>query len=93
VTDAVDAAAALGLGFEYGFKNMFFARAGKRFYNDDRNFGGEDGGLYSKGLYGTSLGGGVRLSLNGHPLRFDYSFTALGDLRDIQVFSLEFGGR
>lgn len=93
VTDAVDAAAALGLGVEYGFNNMFFGRLGKRLYNDDRSASDEGGGLYSKGLHGTSLGGGVRLMLNGRPLRFDYSFTALGDLRDIQVFSLEFGGR
>jgi hypothetical protein len=95
VADAVDAAASLGLGFEYGFKNRFFGRIGKKMYNDDRGVSSDQGGgfLYSKGLHGTSLGGGVRLMVNGRPFRFDYSFTALGDLRDIQVFSLEFGGR
>jgi hypothetical protein len=93
VLDAVDAAAALGIGFEYGFKNMFFGRLGKKMYNDDRSAEGDGGGLYSKGLHGMSAGGGIRLMMNGRPLRFDYSFTAQGDLRDIQVFSLEFGGR
>ncbi|HKS07069.1 MAG TPA: PorV/PorQ family protein [Gemmatimonadaceae bacterium] len=95
VTDAVDAAASLGLGVEYGFKNRFFGRIGKKMYNDERSAESNQGGgfLYSKGMHGTSLGGGVRLMVNGRPFRFDYSFTALGDLRDIQVFSLEFGGR
>lgn len=87
INDAVDAASQLGIGIEYGFKNMIFARAGKKFYNDNRNAPGE-----SK-LFGFSGGFGLRIPLNGHPFRFDYSYIALGDLRDIQVFSLEFGGR
>jgi hypothetical protein len=87
INDAVDAASQLGVGVEYGFKNMIFARAGKKFYNDDRKAPGESGS------FGFSGGFGLRIPLNGHPFRFDYSYSALGDLRDIQVFSLEFGGR
>ncbi|HYV98339.1 MAG TPA: hypothetical protein VE967_12840 [Gemmatimonadaceae bacterium] len=88
VNDAVDAASQLGVGFEYGFKNMIFGRVGKRFYNDDRRAPGE-----SSLKFGLSGGFGLRIPLNGHPFRFDYSYVAQGDLRDIQVFSLEFGGR
>jgi hypothetical protein len=87
VNDAVDAASQMGLGVEYGFKNMVFARAGKRFFNDNRK-GPDDGASY-----GMSAGFGFRIPLGGHPFRFDYSYTALGELRDIQVFSLELGGR
>ena len=87
VNDAVDAASQLGLGIEYGFKNMIFLRGGKRFYNDDRKADGESA------AFGFSGGFGIRVPLGGHPFRFDYSYLALGDLRDIQVFSLEFGGR
>jgi hypothetical protein len=88
VNDAVDAAAQLGVGAEYGFKNTVFVRGGKRFYNDGRRADTE-----SSATFGLSGGFGLRIPLNGHPFRFDYSYTALGDLRDIQVFSLEFGGR
>ena len=87
VNDAVDAASQMGIGFEYGFKNMIFARVGKRFYNDQRQAPG------ASGSYGFSGGFGLRIPLNGHPFRFDYSYVSLGDLKDIQVFSLEFGGR
>jgi hypothetical protein len=87
VNDGVDAASQLGIGVEYGFKNMIFARAGKRFYNDDRKAPGESG------AFGMSGGFGLRIPLGGHPFRFDYSYVAQGDLQNIQVFSLEFGGR
>ena len=87
INDAVDAASQLGIGLEYGFKNMVFARAGKRFYNDGRK---PDG---ASGAYSFSGGFGLRIPLGGRSFRFDYSYVALGDLKDIQVFSLEFGGR
>ena len=87
VNDAVDAASQLGIGVEYGFRNTIFARGGKRFYNDSRKPAG------ASAAYGFSGGFGLRIPLAGHPLRFDYSYVSLGDLKDIQVFSLEFGGR
>jgi hypothetical protein len=95
VTDAVDGPAQLALGVEYGFKNTLFVRAGHRFYGDDRapGSGSYQGSGINKAAYGTSLGFGLRLPVNKHPFRFDYSFTALGDLNNIQVFSLEFGGK
>jgi hypothetical protein len=84
VNDAVDLASQLAFGGEYSFRNFFFARGGKKFYNDDRATG-------TKGAYGLSGGAGVRVPVAGRALRFDYSFTSLGDLKDIQVFSFEFG--
>jgi hypothetical protein len=86
--DAVDQSVQAGLGFEYAFKNTVFARGGKRFYNDDRAAPGDDGFGY-----GLSGGFGVRLPVAGRAVRFDYSYTSLGDLSDIQVFSFDFGGR
>ncbi|HSJ63657.1 MAG TPA: PorV/PorQ family protein [Gemmatimonadaceae bacterium] len=82
VSDAVDAAAQLGIGVEYSFRSTFFARAGKRFYGDDRSTG-------SSTKYGLSGGFGLRFPFVGRSARFDYSFTSLGDLKDIQVFSFE----
>jgi len=95
VTDAVDLAAQAAVGLEYGFRNTLFLRGGRRFFSDDRAAKSADqsGFLHGKGFFGTSLGFGLRLPVNKHPFRFDYSYTAMGDLRDIQVFSLEFGGR
>ena len=86
VNDAVDLAPQLAFGGEYGFRNIFFARGGKRFFNDERAAGVE-----TKGSYGLSGGFGLRLPVAGRAARFDYSFTSLGDLQNIQVFSLEFG--
>jgi hypothetical protein len=72
-------------GLEYGMANMLFLRAGKRFYNDDRQIGG------TRGMYGLSGGFGLRLPAGARGLRFDYAYTSLGDLSNVQVFSLEFG--
>jgi hypothetical protein len=82
VTDGVDIATQLGVGAEYGFKNTLFLRAGKRFYNDDRE---ADEGF----AYGMSVGAGFRFDVAGRNVRFDYSFTNVGELQDIQVFSFE----
>jgi hypothetical protein len=87
VNDAVDAAAQAGIGAEYGFKNMVFARAGYRFYNDDRKAPGESS------LFGASAGFGLRYPIAGRPIRFDYSISAQGDLQNTQIFSIELGGR
>ena len=82
VTDGVDIATQLGIGAEYGFRNTLFLRAGKRFYNDDREV---DEGFG----YGTSVGAGLRFGIAGRDVRFDYSFTNVGELQNIQVFSFE----
>jgi hypothetical protein len=86
--DAVDMSVQAGLGLEYGWRNTVFARGGKRFYNDDRAAPGDDGFGY-----GLSGGFGLRLPVAGRAIRFDYSYTSLGDLKDIQVFSFDFSSR
>jgi hypothetical protein len=87
VNDAVDAAAQAALGGEYGFKNIIFARAGYRFFNDDRKAPGESA------LFGASAGFGIRYPIAGRPVKFDYSFSAQGDLQNTQIISIELGGR
>ena len=84
LTDGVDLAAQTGIGVEYSYSNFFFARGGKKFYNDDRSTG-------SSAKYGLSGGFGVRLPIADRDVRFDYSYTSLGDLQNIQIFSFEFG--
>ena len=87
VNDAVDAAAQAAFGAEYGFRNILFARGGYRFYNDDRKAPGESS------LFGASAGFGIRYPIAGRPVRFDYSISAMGDLQNTQIFSIELGGR
>jgi hypothetical protein len=82
--DAIDTDLQMALGAEYTFRNTVFVRGGKRFYNDDRASG-------SRGIYGLSGGLGARLPLGGRALRFDYAYTSLGDLENVQVFSFELG--
>jgi hypothetical protein len=84
--DAVDIAPQLGLGAEYSFRNIVFARAGKHFYNDDRTRG-----MDGAGMYGVSGGFGLRFPLLGRNARFDYSYTSMADLDNVQAFSIEVG--
>jgi hypothetical protein len=84
VNDAIDQASQLAFGAEYAFRNLVFARAGKRFYNDDRATG-------TRGTYGLAGGLGVRLPVGQRALRFDYGYVSLGDLENVQVFSFELG--
>ncbi|MBA3559526.1 MAG: PorV/PorQ family protein [Gemmatimonadaceae bacterium] len=84
VNDAVDLAPQLGIGAEYSFRKLFYLRAGKRFFNDDRSTG-------SSAEYGLSGGFGLRIPVSSRRISFDYSYTSVGDLQNIQVFSFEFG--
>ena len=84
--DAIDTDVQMATGLEYSFANLAFARVGKRFYNDDRAQGG------NSGTYGLSGGLGLRLPIgNERHVRFDYAYTALGELQNVQIFSFEFG--
>ncbi|HKG93179.1 MAG TPA: PorV/PorQ family protein [Gemmatimonadaceae bacterium] len=85
VNDAINTDIQLAFGGEYSFNNVAFLRAGKRFYNDERAIGG------TKGMYGLSSGAGVRLPFRGRAVRFDYAYTSLGELKNVQVFTFEFG--
>ena len=84
VNDAIDTAPQLAFGAEYGFRNLLFLRGGKRFYNDDRATG-------TQGMFGLSGGVGVRLPVRGRGVRFDYGYTSMGDLDNVQVFTFELG--
>ena len=83
--DAIDTNLQFAYGAEYGFKNLAFLRLGKRFYNDDRAMSGKNG------MFGLSGGLGIRLPVNGRGMRFDYAYTNLGELQNVQIFSFEFG--
>jgi hypothetical protein len=82
--DAIDTDLQFAGGLEYSFNNFVFLRGGKRFFNDDRATG-------ERGLYGLSGGLGLRVPFAGRALKFDYAYTSLGDLENVQVFTLGFG--
>jgi hypothetical protein len=83
VSDAIDTNIQFAVGLEYSFANTLFLRGGQRVYNDQRTGGASN--------YGLSGGFGLRLPLADRALRFDYGYTSLGDLKNVQVFSFEFG--
>lgn len=84
-SDAIDQNIQNAYSLEYGWNQRVFLRGGKRFYNDDRATG-------SRGTYGLSGGAGVRVPLGAsRSLRFDYAYTSLGDLENVQVFTFELG--
>lgn len=86
VTDGTDIATQYALGLEYGYRNIFFLRGGKRLYNDERDIGQKN-----KGAVGLAGGFGVRLPVKGRAIKFDYSYQGAGALQNVQIFSFEVG--
>ncbi len=86
LNDGVDTDLQTAVGLEYGFRNLVFLRGGKRFVNEARD---EDFRGFSDFL---SFGGGIRLPVFGRMLSFDYAYTDMGELQNVQVFSFELGG-
>jgi hypothetical protein len=81
--DAIDTDIQPAIGVEYGFKKTFFARAGKKFLNEQHapwGFGD-----------GVAFGGGVRLPILGRHMTLDYAYTVMGELRNNQVISFDIG--
>ncbi|MBI4546236.1 MAG: PorV/PorQ family protein [Gemmatimonadetes bacterium] len=82
LNDAIDTDLQTAVGFEYGFRNLAFLRVGKRWANEaqiERDFS-----------HGAAFGGGVTLPLGGlGKLSFDYAYTDMADLENVQVFSLQ----
>jgi hypothetical protein len=83
--DAIDTDVQMILAAQYSYRDLVFLRAGKRFVNekqaDFRSFG-----------FGASFGGGVRVPMGGgRKVSFDYAYTGMNDLKNVQVFSLEIG--
>lgn len=83
VLDAIDTNIQTSLGIEYGFRNRFFVRGGKRFMNES-----QAPWDFSDGLSG---GLGIRWPLLNREIAFDYAYVSMGLLRHTQLFSLEFG--
>lgn len=83
--DGIDSNLQSAFSLEYGWRQKLFLRGGKRFFNDDRATG-------TAGAYGLSGGLGIRIPTGSQrALRFDYAYTGMGDLQNVQVFSFEFG--
>lgn len=83
VADGVASDLQPALGVEYAWRDLLYVRGGKRWFNElERNPG------FDEGLAG---GFGLRIPALGRKLAFDYSYTGMGELRNVQVFSLEFG--
>lgn len=86
MADAIDTDVQLTLAAQYSFRDIVFLRAGKRFANEK-----EVSGFRGKG-FGGSVGGGLWLPLGGgRRFAFDYAYTEMNELKNVQVFSLEFG--
>lgn len=83
--NAIDTDIQLAFGVQYSFRNMIFARLGKRWVNEKQTD-------FRSGGFGLSYGAGLRLPLaGGRGFAFDYSYTNMGELNNVQVFSLELG--
>jgi hypothetical protein len=82
LNDAIDTDLQSSLGVEYGFRDMAFLRAGKRWSNEaqiSRDFS-----------HNASFGAGVKLPIGSlGKVGFDYAYTGLEDLDNIQVFTFQ----
>jgi len=82
VADGISTPITSAVAFEYGFRDMVFLRAGKRFHN-------ETGAADWSASHGFGFGGGLRLPVGGSSLTLDYAYQPWGDLDNVQVFTLE----
>lgn len=72
------------LGMEYGYRNLVFLRAGKRWMNEaNTDFQGFERGL--------AFGGGLRLPVAGRTVAFDYAWNGQGELPNTNYFTFEIG--
>jgi hypothetical protein len=83
VNDGFDTAVESRWGIEYSFRDLFFARGGKYFQNEDRSPLDMTDNL--------SVGAGVRLPFLGRNVSVDYSFTTMGVLDNVQTISFQLG--
>jgi len=82
--DAIDTDIRFAIAGEYAFREIVFLRAGKRWMNEAQT-------EFQSSSFGTSIGGGLRFPLGStRAIAFDYAYTNMGTLDNIQVFSLEF---
>jgi hypothetical protein len=83
INDAVDTDLQSAVGVEYAYRKGLYARAGKRFFNE------QNAPWQFKD--GFTFGGGVKLPLLGRKLAIDYAYVTMGQLQNNQVFSFDFG--
>lgn len=83
IRDAIDTDLQTSIGLEYGFKNSYFARIGKKFFN-------EQNGPWEF-ADGFGFGGGLRVPFLGRRLAIDYGYVIMGELQNNQVLSFDIG--
>lgn len=84
-TDAIDTDVQTILALQMNFRELVYLRAGKRWVNEKET-------EYRGFSHGAAVGGGVKLPVgSGRRLSFDYAYTGMSDLQNVQVFSVEFG--
>ena len=72
------------LGMEYGYREMVFLRAGKRWMNENNS----DYQGFERGL---AFGGGLKLPFAGRHVGFDYAWNGQGELPNTNYFTFEIG--
>ena len=70
-------------GFEYGFQDLLFLRAGYD-YQPPKSADREN-------IYGMTLGGGVHMSVGSVDVTFDYAFRSATFFDNNHVFSVKLG--
>lgn len=85
-SNAIDTDLQAALGAEYGWRNIVFLRAGKRWLNEEQLSG--DDKDFERGL---AFGGGLRLPLGRQHVQFDYAWQGQGVLPNTNFFSFQFG--
>jgi len=86
IFDAIDTDVNYTVAAQYNYRNLFFLRAGKRWVNEARDESFRTGG------YGLSYGGGLSIPFgSGRRIGFDYAYTNMGELNNIQIYSFALG--
>lgn len=81
--DAIDTDLQTSIGLEYGFQRNYFARIGKKWFNEQHSpWQFQDG---------FSFGGGVHLPVLGRRLAIDYGYVIMGELQNNQVLTFDIG--
>lgn len=85
VLDGIDTDVNWTLAAEYSYKNLLFLRTGKRWVNEARDD-------FRSGSFGFSYGGGISIPFGGgRRIGFDYAYTNMGELKNVQVYSFALG--
>lgn len=84
LSDAVNTDLQTSVGMEYSFREIAFVRLGKHWSNEAQ--------ISYDFTRNASLGGGLALPVGGlGNVKFDYAYTNMGELENVQVFSVQLG--